>query len=116
MAHYAILVDYDYCTGCHSCEVACQQEHNYPVGRCGIMVREAEYEVNGRVRIDYMPFFTQHCDLCKDRRARGDSVPSCIKHCQARCMEFGLAETLAAKAVSSGISALFTHSPGRPGR
>ena len=28
MARYGILVDYDYCTGCHTCEVACQQEHD----------------------------------------------------------------------------------------
>ena len=35
MARYAILIDYDYCTGCHTCEVACQQEHDYPAGTRG---------------------------------------------------------------------------------
>ena len=38
MARYALLIDYDYCTGCHSCEVACQQEHDYPVGTNGVVV------------------------------------------------------------------------------
>jgi Fe-S-cluster-containing dehydrogenase component len=70
MARYALLIDYDYCTGCHSCEIACQQEHDYPVGTNGVVIREYEYEANGRVRIDFLPFFTQHCDLCKGRRAR----------------------------------------------
>jgi serine/threonine protein kinase len=27
MARYGLLIDYEYCTGCHSCEVACQMEH-----------------------------------------------------------------------------------------
>jgi len=44
MARYGILIDYDYCTGCHTCEVACQQEHDYAVGTNGIVVREYEYE------------------------------------------------------------------------
>ena len=114
MANYALLVDYDFCTGCHSCEVACQQEHAYPPGTNGIVVKEYEYEAGGRVRIDYLPFFTQHCDLCKARRARErDKMPACVKHCQSRCMEFGTTEELAGKLPDRGNSALFTHSPGR---
>jgi anaerobic dimethyl sulfoxide reductase subunit B (iron-sulfur subunit) len=112
MARYAILIDYDWCTGCHTCEVACQQEHDYPAGTNGIVVREYEYEANGRVRIDYLPFFTQHCDLCKARRAR-DDVPACVRHCQSRCMEFGQTTELAARMPDRPNAALFTHAPGR---
>lgn len=112
MSRYAFLVDYDYCTGCHSCEVACQQEHDHPADICGIVVSEHEYEVGKRVRIDYAPFFTKHCDLCKTRRLR-DRVPACVRHCQARCLEFGTTEELAPKAVGRANVALFTHSPGR---
>ena len=43
MARYALLIDHDYCTGCHTCEVACQQEHNYPPGTNGVVVNEYEY-------------------------------------------------------------------------
>ena len=114
MARYAILIDYDFCTGCHSCEIACQQEHDYAVGTNGIVVKEYEYETNGRVRIDYLPFFTQHCDLCKARRAREpDGLPACVRHCQSRCMEFGTSSELAAKLQERPIAALFTHAPGR---
>ena len=114
MAHYGIAIDYDYCTGCHTCEVACQQEHNYSVGMSGIVVREYEYEVYGRVRIDYLPFFTKHCDLCKGRRTRDrKALPSCVHHCQSSCMVFGLTDELAAKLPKQSKVALFTHSPGR---
>ncbi len=26
------LIDYEFCTGCQSCEVACKEEHDFPVG------------------------------------------------------------------------------------
>jgi Fe-S-cluster-containing dehydrogenase component len=114
MARYALLIDYDYCTGCHSCEVACQQEHDYPAGTNGIVVKEYEYEAAGRVRIDYLPFFTQHCDMCKTRRTRDrDEPPACVKHCQSRCMEFGLAGELAGAAAEREKAVLFTHTPQR---
>ena len=112
MANYSLLIDYHYCTGCHSCEVACQHEHNYAAGTNGIMLREYEYQAGGKVQIDYLPFFTRHCDLCKDRRSRGEQ-PSCVKHCQAACMEFGLTQALAAKMENRNTMVLFTHNPGR---
>lgn len=112
MARYAVLIDYDYCTGCHSCEVACQQEHDYTADTCGIVVKEYVYDVGERVQIDYLPFFTQHCDLCKARRAR-DEVPACVRHCQSRCMEFGLTTELTFHLSHRSNASLFTHSPGR---
>ena len=49
-------------------------------------MKEYEYEVNGRVQIDYLPFFTQHCDMCARRggRERGEALPACVKHCHDR--------------------------------
>lgn len=40
MAKYGLLVDYQWCTGCHSCEIACQMEHKMPVGKSGILVHD----------------------------------------------------------------------------
>ncbi|MEM5816965.1 MAG: 4Fe-4S binding protein, partial [Desulfitobacterium hafniense] len=40
MAGYGLLIDYEYCTGCQSCEVACKTEHDFPVGKWGIRVFE----------------------------------------------------------------------------
>jgi len=88
MSKYGLLIDYDYCTGCHSCEVACQQEHDHPAGKCGIKVTEYIYETHTKVSIDYLPFPTDLCDLCIQRTREGEQ-PACVKHCQAACMEFG---------------------------
>ena len=35
-----LLIDYEYCTGCHSCEVACREEHSFGIGTFGIKVME----------------------------------------------------------------------------
>lgn len=98
MSDKAILIDVDYCTGCHSCEVACQQENDYPVGKCGIVITEHELETGDpdRLMIYYVPWLTHFCNLCV-RRTRNGQLPSCVKHCQARCLEFGEIDKLAAK-------------------
>ena len=35
-----ILINYEYCTGCHSCEIACQNERGLPGDQWGIKVLE----------------------------------------------------------------------------
>ncbi len=35
-----LLIDYEYCTGCYACQVACAQEHQWPAGMGGIRVQE----------------------------------------------------------------------------
>jgi len=89
MARGGLLIDYDYCTGCHFCEVVCNQEHDYPVGKGGIHLTETLTELPGGLqRIDYIPFPTAFCDLCTSRTARAE-VPTCVKHCQAATMYYG---------------------------
>lgn len=89
MSKLGLLIHYDYCTGCHTCEVACQQEHEYPVGKCGVVVKEYVMPGNKKpVAIDYLPFPTELCDLCGQRTAEGEQ-PACVKHCQAACMSYG---------------------------
>jgi Fe-S-cluster-containing dehydrogenase component len=88
MARNGLLIDYDYCTGCHTCEVACQQEHNYSPGKCGIKVTEYILEAFNKVSIYYLPFPTDLCNLCVQRTQRGEK-PACVKHCQADVMRFG---------------------------
>lgn len=90
MAQYGILVDYEWCTGCHSCEFACQMEHGYPVGQTGILVNEiGPWKIDEDVwQLAYMPVPTDQCDLCSARRELG-KVPTCVQHCQSQCLEFG---------------------------
>jgi Fe-S-cluster-containing dehydrogenase component len=95
MPRKGLLIDYEYCTGCHSCEVACKQEHDYPAGRGGIHLNEILTEKSdGTYRIDYIPFTTMYCDLCGARTAKGQQ-PACVKHCQASTMVYGNVAELA---------------------
>jgi Fe-S-cluster-containing dehydrogenase component len=106
MAKYGLLIDYNYCTGCHTCELACQQEHDFEVGKCGIQVTEFEYETLTALAIDYLPYPTDLCDLCIGRHKEG-LAPACVKHCQARCMAFGPLEELVKEMEERPKTALF---------
>src|SRR4030042_4521764 len=33
---HGLLIDYEYCTGCHTCEIACSQEYHWPAGMARI--------------------------------------------------------------------------------
>ena len=95
MGRYGLLIDYEYCSGCRSCEVACKEEHGYPVGTWGIKVL-----VNGPWQIeghdwnwDNIPTPTKLCDLCTERVSDG-RAPTCVHHCLAQVMKFGILEEL----------------------
>ena len=94
MPRNGLLIEYEYCTGCHTCEVACKQEHNYSVGKGGIHLNEIVTELSEGIRIDYLPFPTEYCDLCAARVNRGEK-PACVKHCPAECMMYGIITDLA---------------------
>ncbi len=75
MPRKGLMIDYEYCSGCHSCEVACKQEHGYPVGKGGIHLNEILTEMpDKRIRIDYIPFPTAYCDLCAARTRKGETA------------------------------------------
>jgi Fe-S-cluster-containing dehydrogenase component len=88
MPRNGLLIQYDWCTGCHACEIACKQEHNYPTGVCGIKVYELESETPDKVYVDFVPVTTRFCDLCAER-TKGGEAPACVKHCQATCISYG---------------------------
>lgn len=95
---YGLLIDYDFCTGCHSCEVACKKEHGLPVGQWGIKLAEdgPRKMLNGKWDWTYVPIPTQLCDLCAARVEMG-KLPTCVHHCQAGVMEYGAVTELALK-------------------
>ena len=108
MSKKGLLIHYQYCTGCHTCEVACQQEHNFEPGKCGIKVTEYVYETEKKpVAIDYLPFPTELCDLCVNRYKEGEK-PACVKHCQSFCMQFGSLDALVLDMQSKPRSVLFS--------
>lgn len=94
---FGLLYDVYYCTGCHSCEVACEQENGYEAGECGVKVTEHILNEKGKINIDYVPYMTNRCKLCMKRYVKGQK-PACVKHCLANCIEFGTADELIEKA------------------
>ena len=103
MSANALMIDYEFCTGCQSCEVACKEEHDLPVGKWGIRVfddgpwQKDDADDSGNCfNWNKIPVPTDLCDLCADRVAAGRK-PACVHHCQAFCMEFGPLDELAPK-------------------
>lgn len=94
---YGILVDYQWCTGCRSCVMACKVEHGWQAGEAnGIILFEdgPRMQPNGKFEYTNLPVFTSLCDLCEERVAAG-KLPTCVHHCQAACMKYGKVEDLA---------------------
>ena len=90
-----ILVDYEYCTGCHSCEVACKKLHGFEQGQCGMHVMQIGpfSKPDGKWEYDYVPVPGDLCDLCETRLAQG-KLPTCVHHCQALVLTYGTVEEL----------------------
>lgn len=95
---YGLLFDYEYCTGCHACEVACKKEHGYEKGQCGIHVLSLgpNLKPNGKWELDYIPVPGDLCDLCTKRTVVGKK-PSCVHHCQSLIIQYGTVSELATK-------------------
>jgi Fe-S-cluster-containing dehydrogenase component len=92
---FGLLIDYEYCTGCHTCQVACAQEYGWPAGMGGIRVSEVVQQLpNDKAYLTYLPFPTELCILCRPRTRKG-LLPACVQHCMAGCMQYGRIEDLA---------------------
>ena len=84
MSQYGLLIDYEYCTNCHSCEVACEEAHDFPPKARGIRVFEDgpfEYG-DGQWNWNYIPTPSNRCDLCA-QRVTNHQQPACVHHCLA---------------------------------
>ena len=73
MAQHGLLIDYEFCTGCHACEMACKVEKGLGEGEWGIKLAQiGPWKLDGDAwEWDYVPLPTQRCDLCAERVAAG---------------------------------------------
>ena len=63
-----LLIDYEYCTGCQACVVACQQEHGWEAGMSGMKVIEVVEKLpKDKAYLEFLPFPTELCVLCAAR-------------------------------------------------
>lgn len=106
MKKYAMLIDYKYCTGCHSCEIACRQEKQIETQEeWGIKYAEfGPQKLDGVWYWNYVPVPSTLCDLCVDRIDAGKK-PACVHHCLAQCLEVAPLEELAQKMDALGEGA-----------
>ncbi len=108
MTVLGMLIDYEWCTGCHSCEVACQMEHGFPVGKTGIYVQTiGPWEIApDQWQLDNLAVPTKQCDGCRDRLAKG-KLTACEHHCQAKCLHVGPLEELMERLAERPRQALY---------
>ena len=105
---HGLLIDYEYCTGCHTCEVACSQEYRWPAGMAGIKVMEiVESLPHDKAYLVYLPFPTELCVLCAARIKKG-MEPACVQHCMAACIQHGPVEELAKQMGKKPRTVLFS--------
>lgn len=105
MEEVALYIDYEWCSGCRSCELACRNEHDIPRGQFGIRVLEDKpWKMDdGSWNWNYIPIPSRLCDLCSERISAGKE-PSCVQHCQAKCIKFGPYEELKEKLSNKRMS------------
>ncbi len=103
MAMNGLYIDYEYCTGCHSCEIACRNEMELGINDFGIKVLEDKPRQNpdGAWHWDYIAYPTELCDLCTERVEAG-GIPACVMHCQAKVLYYGTLDELTAQMESKG--------------
>mgnify|MGYP003101991013 FL=1 len=90
-----LAVDYSLCTGCHTCEVACQQEKGLDAETFGIKLTQiGPDQISDRHwQYEFVPVPTERCDRCASRLAK-DKMPMCVQHCQTACIKVGTLEEL----------------------
>lgn len=118
MPQFGLLINYQYCTGCQSCEVACKEEHDFPVGKWGIRVfddgpwQKDDSDDAGRCfNWNKIPVPTDLCDLCAERLGK-HREPVCVHHCLANCMKFGTISELADELAKSPKQVLWVPTEG----
>jgi anaerobic dimethyl sulfoxide reductase subunit B (iron-sulfur subunit) len=96
-----LLINYEWCSGCQSCEIACRNEHEWDLSTYGIKVLEMGpldmADKTGPLEWNYVPALTSLCDMCVNRTNRGE-LPTCELHCLAGVIESGFVDELAARA------------------
>lgn len=81
---YGLLIDYEFCSGCQTCEVACKEEHDLPVGKWGIRVfddgpwQKDDADDSGNCfNWNKIPVPTDLCDFV--RRSCGSWEEACMR-------------------------------------
>mgnify|MGYP001432256119 FL=1 len=85
---YALLIDFEWCTGCYACVVAGRNANHLDYSRACITIGSGERKVGGRVILDFVPEPTNLCNLCAPRTRLG-LAPACVHHCPPCVIRYG---------------------------
>ena len=96
MAKLGFYFDAESCIACHTCQVACKDVHDLPIGTNYRVVRSFCTGGGWTPRIYNVSLSAQGCDLCTDLRELGED-PACVASCPMRAIEFGDLDELRAK-------------------
>lgn len=109
-----MLVDYDYCTGCHSCEVSCKERFDMAEDEWGIKLADNGHGVTARP--------TGNGTTCPSPPRNATCAPTglppgkkalCEQHCQALVITVGPLDELAKKMTKKKM-VLFNHTNDEP--
>ena len=104
MTMKGLLFEWEWCTGCQSCEIACKHEKGLGIGDWGVKIAQLKpfQHASGEWEWIYMPILTKECDLCAERVADGTEVPACVLHCLGGALHYGTLDELAKLAEQKG--------------
>lgn len=92
-----VLIDPEYCSGCHSCEIACRTEKGLTLDQYGIKLCEVGPfvvdEAQDRFIWNFHPLVSDLCDTCTDRRETGEKA-ACELCCLADAIVVGPVDDL----------------------
>ncbi len=82
MSRYGLLIDYEFCFGCHACELACKQEHFLPAGVTFNRVLVGE---NGRFPSVIKEILPVQCNHCEEAVCADEAISFLLGDCFAAC-------------------------------
>ena len=96
MTKLGFYFDAESCIACHTCQVACKDVNNLPVGTNYRTVRSFCTGSGFEPRSYNVSLSMRGCNLCAELREIGEG-PACVSSCPMRALEFGDIDELRAK-------------------
>ena len=103
MSKLGFYFDAESCIACHTCQVACKNAHDLPVGTNYRIVRSFCTGEGFTPRWYNVSVSLAGCDFC--RNARNDlDQPACVAACPQRAIEFGNIDELRARHAGESLA------------
>ncbi len=95
--------DAESCIACHTCQVACKDYHNLPIGTNYRWVYSYCTGKDFKPRSYNLSVSLTGCNTCKELRDAGEQ-PVCVASCPMRALEYGDMEDLKRRHAGENLS------------